>query len=428
MRAELADAVRAGRRLTGRGGPIKAVGEVALPSDAIDLISYFAVSWPGVDVNGPVNGPRRALFHGSGVGLDWDTAFVAAVGEVVERLSLTAQLHIDDPRSRIVAPWTRLGPEAIDPRRFQSYSDAQYDTPGFAYPRFSPDEDLRWVPGRSLTTGQPVLVPAEVVYLYHEQVRPHGYTTSSGTASHFDPDAAITSALAELVERDAMMLTWFTRRRVPRVDAATFGDPQIDEMLGRIARARGQRLQLHLLDITTDLAIPAYCAILENDGIPAFSLGAAASLSPRIAAWKAILECVHTWNWALSICKRRGPHVPGQPLVVDQFDDHVYRASQPWVRPELAFLLEGPIRPAPLATPELPAAATVREMVRRLAARGCDAFVVDVTLPELRCRGYCAVRVLVPGLVQLYCGDGRWMLGSPRLPTTGLNLDPHPFP
>src|SRR4051812_28594096 len=158
MRAELVDAVRTGRRLTGRGGPIKAVGEVALPNDAIDLISYFAVSWPGVDVNGPANGPRRTLFHGSGVGLEWDTAFVAAVGEVVERLSLTAQLHIDDPRSRIVSPWTRLGPEAIDPRRFQSFSDAQYDAPGFAYPRFSPDEDLRWVPGTSLTTGQPVLV------------------------------------------------------------------------------------------------------------------------------------------------------------------------------------------------------------------------------------------------------------------------------
>jgi hypothetical protein len=30
--------------------------------------------------------------------------------------------------------------------------------------------------------------------------------------------------------------------------------------------------------------------------------------------------------------------------------------------------------------------------------------------------------------VPLYCGAGRWMLGSPRLPRGGLNLVPHPFP
>jgi ribosomal protein S12 methylthiotransferase accessory factor len=427
MRPELAHAVRVGRRLVGRGGPIKAVGEVALAVDAIDLISYFAVTWPAEDVNRP-GGARRSLFHGSGVGLSWDAAFVAAVGEVVERLSLTAQLHLDDPETRPCASWEQLGERAIDPRRLDPYSDEQHADPEFPYPRFTISEPLTWVGGRSLLTGRELLVPAELVFLYHSLPRRHGYTTSSGTASHLDADRAVVSALAELIERDAVMLTWLTRRRVPRLDPASFGDPRIDELCRRIARTPGQRLRLHLLDLTTDLDVPAYLAVLENDGRPAFSLGAAAHLVPAQAAWKAIGEVVHTWNWALAMHQRRGPLAPDAPLVVDDFDDHVYRAAQPWVRPELEFLLDGPLTPAPPPVPELAPAAAVVELTRRLAARGHEALVVDVTLPELRAYGYHAVRALVPGLVPLYCGAGRWMLGSPRLPRGGLNLVPHPFP
>src|SRR5262249_48231749 len=91
-----------------------------------------------------------------------------------------------------------------------------------------------------------------------------------------------------LVERDSVALWWYTRARRPGVDFASFDAPMAAALHAQFA-ARGR--DLTLLDLTSDLGIPAFAAVSRRRQPPEQILfGCGAHLDARVAALRAITE------------------------------------------------------------------------------------------------------------------------------------------
>ncbi len=122
---------------------------------------------------------------------------------------------------------------------------------------------ISWVSGLDVISGQQIMVPWHLAGMDHRGERPAGFEQSSdGLASGNSQSEALLHGLCELIERDAWTLVQLKSERELAdclVDPSTVEDAVLDVMLGRI---RNAGLQLVLLDMTTDLKVPAYLAVL----------------------------------------------------------------------------------------------------------------------------------------------------------------------
>ncbi|GLX34356.1 hypothetical protein Sros01_04290 [Streptomyces roseochromogenus] len=176
----------------------------------------------------------------------------------------------------------------------------------------APDRPLGCLPYRSLTGGPGVDVP--LFLSMPEYLRPAGerarreagdtydyravgrYSVNNGWAAGADPIEAAVHAINELIERDALSLLLIGQflsehpHRLAVVDPRTLPD-DVAALLD-FAQTRTGR-QVHLIDMTTDLGVPAYTAYLPAPvGEPARICGWGASLSRRYAITRAVTELV----------------------------------------------------------------------------------------------------------------------------------------
>lgn len=123
--------------------------------------------------------------------------------------------------------------------------------------------ELPWVPGLDILSGNQIMVPWWLAGMDHRGERPAGFEQSSdGLASGNSQAEALLHGLCELVERDAWTLVQLKSEHELNaclVDPATVEDALIDLMVGRL---RDAGMQLALLDMTTDLQVPAFLAVL----------------------------------------------------------------------------------------------------------------------------------------------------------------------
>lgn len=129
------------------------------------------------------------------------------------------------------------------------------------------EEVLDWLAGRDLVTGERIWVPREAVILDRTEETPRFWQSSDGLASGNSETEAILHGLLERIERDADRL-WRLLPRQKRlaaaIDPADIADPVAEAL---VARFREAGLDLRLFDITSDLAVPTYAAVLAEAGI-----------------------------------------------------------------------------------------------------------------------------------------------------------------
>ncbi len=166
-------------------------------------------------------------------------------------------------------------------------------------------EDLPWVEGLDLFARQPFWVPEAIASLYCDDeagTTDRFWQSTDGLASGNTLLEAINHGLNERIERDAVALASFlsaddiAERRVG-VDA--FGDDVLSDLAPRI-RAAG--LRLSLFDVTSDLGVPVFLAVVapgEGSDPSGWSLLDAASGSgahplPVRAALRAVTEAAQS--------------------------------------------------------------------------------------------------------------------------------------
>jgi ribosomal protein S12 methylthiotransferase accessory factor len=131
----------------------------------------------------------------------------------------------------------------------------------------------------------------DAVMTYRSLLR---YTSSLGTAAGVDRTEAVFHGLCELIEHDGLshaLLRWFISGavEVDLVEPADLPDPL--RALHQAAQdSIGQRV--HLIDVTTDLAVPVYLAVGETDDDRVALTGSGAAPLAAYAAERALSELI----------------------------------------------------------------------------------------------------------------------------------------
>ncbi len=419
-------------------GIIRYLAEVPLQASEPDL--YIAVA----EFQDPFSVPSRSKFgqqgnvvtQSAGAALDRVSALWATVGEAIERFAL----HVYDSRDFLVSAADRLEGDYLAPDQLILYSDHQYARADWPFRRFDPSAPIAWSCGIRLDTGAVAYIPASLAYLGYgpssvQERFDAGYSTGAAAGASF-PEAAL-AGLLEVIERDAFACHWYLRRTPAALDR--------DRLLPRLPRElvrlfERALIDVELMDITTDLGVPAVLALgcsKDGRGVP---IGASARLSLQDAATKATIEAFHTFNWILDL-RRQGETAP-KPADIETYRDHVRYYLEPAHNESLAFLTQ-PNRPEPFAHQAFDEIAPTQQLdalVTYLADRGHRCFALDITPDEVDSlgMGIRVVKTFITGLHPLGCGHDREHLDPRRLrafaQAAGLrapadfNLDPHPFP
>ena len=351
------------------------------------------------------------------------------------------------------AAYQDIAHEALDPSRLGQLSSEQLAHPTCRVDAFTPDTPLQWVTARVWGTGRRRYVPFEAAsYHVHPEPGPHQrwgrvlYESSNGCALGASPDEATVHALLEVIERDAFLLTWWSRRPVPRISWKSVADPTARELHALMRRAG---YEVHLCVATQDIAIPVVWALAINPASPdKYSLTtAAADPDPARAVRAAVTELAPIVLGDLMAPDRaRALALRENPWNVTNLDDHIRWYSVPEAGQDFEPFLAGSLTSLDdafktvqrLPRRNRPVPEVRNDLHSRLEAAGLDeVLVIDQTGPEHRTAGLHAARVLVPGAIPLSFGFAHQrVFGLPRLkdligPDRGDLADQltvHPFP
>jgi ribosomal protein S12 methylthiotransferase accessory factor len=326
----------------------------------------------------------RSLSVSQGKGIHKDEAYISAVMEAFELA--TAERLPDHLKWASLREMTEAGAPVM---ALDLSTRCRLD-------RLNRQAQLAWVQGYDLTTQCVVYVPWSLVGLDYRPDPPgfHGafQVSTDGLASGFDHRSAMFHALCELIERDAsalleLMSTLELGKRVTRV-AATDGL----EALQFEQRIRAAGCDLTLLDMTTNIGLPAFTAIITDTAMAnapvvpryAHSAGSACHASRGQAIVKAIAEAAQS-----RITRITGSRDDLFPEVYQEAEGEERKAIV-----ELLSFIDPKLPPAPpRAVPDL--SGGIRALVAQLGKRGIEQVIAVPLKNEF---DVAVVRMIVPGL------------------------------
>jgi thiazole/oxazole-forming peptide maturase SagD family component len=279
---------------------------------------------------------------GFGLSASSDLSMIKAMAEAYERYAC-GLLKVDE-----LAQASELETEWLDPRTITPLNSELVKK--FGWMEFNPNHPWQWTQGYRHSTGNKVFVPVDHVFypLAPDQLRRSlcYVSSSSGVAAHVDPAKAMQSAMLELVERDAISLTWYAKRSVTALP---------NDMIDADTRIRmnhwlKQGYQAKLLNLTTDSVPVVMAMIYSPDLYPSLVSGAAAGLNYSTAiskAWDEAETLLIAWR-KRHLKKHRGPESVYSPL------DHGKLYFQPENLHRVSWLIESPTKdPQPIPAVDL---------------------------------------------------------------------------
>ncbi|MGP3533615.1 YcaO-like family protein [Microbacterium sp. RD1] len=358
--------------------------------------------------------------QGSAFG-DAEQARASAIGEAAERYC--GNLLDTLPITLGTYDSLRLGAtRVLDPDDLVLYSDEQYDTPGFPFVRMTHDLEQHWVPGRSLTTGETVLVPATTVYVNWFTAGYAGapvttFCPFAGIAAGPNLEYAVTSALEEIIERHATMVWWLNGQPLDAVDPGDLAD-----VWNGIPADAGQRPSLIHLD--NEFGVPVMAGVLHNDVDTLVNVGFACRDTPEAAALKAWTEACTLQEGSRDLLRADGAHWDAMSRgelnsrsfkpwradrrYLDSYREDMRDCDDLMVQQQVHLDPRAVRRVAPLlersATRRLADLPRLSERTPAayqgaLEAAGHEVIVVDITSPDIASTGMAVVRAIVPGTV-----------------------------
>lgn len=376
----------------------------------------------------------RGGLDGAGGGVDGDRARYVSVAESLERYSSS----VVDTDQLLWATPAELGDTAVSPEAFPQCSETELAHPKSIHGPVDVDCPIRWVRGWSLTRREPTWVPAVAVWLQLAQrTRGERFTAgiSTGSATHTDLSAAVLNGLCEVIERDSIALTWLQKISWPELEI-DWSHPKLEPFAQRHQRSF---VNARFFDATTDLGVPTIYALettehhselgqlvmcnTDLDPINGVAKMLRESASSRIALQSPrpvpddVFEFTTVFHGALHM---------GAPHRAEAFD-FLSSASPTRHLEDMPSLESGD------------PATDLNVVLGKLADRGHEVIVVDMTTDEARDVGFHVVKVLVPSLMPLsFVHAGRYLatprlyqaprdMGYPVLSEEQINPDPQPF-
>ncbi len=346
-------------------------------------------------------GPRAVYArrnYSGGKGMTEMQAKASALCEALERYSGVYQGH----EPSVVSSLGTLGDAAIHPNSCMLYSDEQYRCRAERNAHSSKykivpepfDETLkiRWAPVWSLSRKEFRFLPTSYCYFgYSDHPDSSCYACSNGAAAGNTLEEAILQGLFELVERDSVGIWWYNSLRRPEVELSTFCEPYFAEVQEQYQQ-KGRRLWV--LDITTDLQIPAFAAISSKlDGGGPILLGFGCHLDARLAVARALTEMNQMFLTAFNL-------ETNSNTSLNAADEEMTNWMETAVLAHHAHVVPDPVAPRRTAVEyrqwsNKDVCDAVLECQISLEKHGLEVLVLDQTRPDI---GLAVVKVIVPGL------------------------------
>jgi ribosomal protein S12 methylthiotransferase accessory factor len=372
--------------------------------------------------------------HGFGVALaDGEKARLIAIAEAAERYSAG-----DFQEPVVWAAYRDLDGPALDPQRIPHCSPRELATPGCPLRGLDPDAVMRWVRGTDLAAGVPIWVPAIMAFYGLSDLAPSErfwYRISTGFAVHPEPAEALVRGICEVVERDALMVTWLQMLKLPVV-ADHYLSSSAQHLL---AWAHRHFIDTYLFDATTDVGVPTVLClqIASHDRRAAQFVSCATGRSISSAADKALLDACRDHD------TRQGEadEPPASFADFKALTDGARYMAMPTRAPAFSFLLDGARGRVAPEREDMPgtSAEFLDRLTTTLSSKDMQVLVIDRTTRELAAVGLTAVNVVIPDLQPMsllplaqYRAHPRLysapvLMGYPSLTEEELNPWPIPF-
>jgi ribosomal protein S12 methylthiotransferase accessory factor len=402
--------------------------------------------------------------YGGGKGLGLFDAVASSLGEAVERMlgSLTS-LTPGRPEDRRVASAAEMqasGLRSVGPDLLQLCAPEQLAAPGFLCEPWLAETVLAWARGTALLDGEETWVPEQLVHLFYvmqfEEAR-IGFSSSGGLATHISDEDALHHSVLELIERDAINLSWYGRIPPARIELdRPIRDPRLRDWLANAARADVElTFYSHTLDIE-EVSVVTVVAIDPEVPENSYLAGGGVGLDVEEAMRSAVSELVQaermvripalapSWELTGGYQRMFGVSADARPEDFDNFIQVVPFYGFPENQSRLDWYFRDPAQRT-VGLSQLPdwrapsAAAALDRVLEICRAHGLNPVAFDftpATFERVRLR-----KVVVPELVPAFppnmpmlghrrYAEIRQLMGLATEPTryTDLTTDPLPFP
>ncbi len=421
-------------------GIIEYVMELPRHPGTPDFFHYFSNA-----CNTQAFGEFQNFNNAGGASVSREVALAKAIGEAVERYCSA----IYDLESLPLTSYEDASFDCVEPKTFALYSEEQYEQPGFMWVPFDNTTTVRWTKALDPLSGDRIHVPASMVYMpyyfhFGSGDMPIGQPISTGMACHCSPAEAAISGVCEVIERDALMITWQAMLAPPQISVETLSDENYD----RVKRFERLGSRVTLLDMTTDIGIPTVLSVLQSPGeeVPALVFAASTALDPEEAVCKSLEELAHTRRYCHTI-KAWMPRIVPNPPSHDNITDQMTHLNF-WTDHRNAhladFIFQSPERIDFEKMENLSTGDPRKDLeilCQRAKAINHQVLIIDLTTPDVQDLGLTVVRALIPGFHPLFMSYRNRSLGSTRLwevpqklgypginRESGDNPSPHMYP
>ncbi|HIK05205.1 MAG TPA: TOMM precursor leader peptide-binding protein [Trichormus sp. M33_DOE_039] len=357
--------------------------------------------------------------------------------EAIERYSGVFQ----GDEIRLKSSYEQLNEKAIHPNDCMNFSQTQYqhreqwnaDCQGWFQKVTAPFDTTKvidWTPVWSLTHQEFKYLPTAYCYYgYPQSDQRECWADSNGCAAGNTLEEAILQGFMELVERDCVALWWYNRLLKPQVDLNSFNEPYF-QSLNKYYQAIDR--QLWVIDITSDLNIPAFAAISRRTDrdVEDIILGYGVHFDPKLAISRALTEVNQILPNVLIANADGSTQYPlsGDRLAIEWWKS-ANVSNQPYLLPDTQSVPKVYADYAQLASDDL--LEDVRLCQRIVEQNGLEMLVLDQTRPDI---GLKVAKVIVPGMRHIWkrLGSGRLYdvpvkMGWLQKPLTEEQLNPYPM-
>ncbi|MEC4813940.1 MAG: TOMM precursor leader peptide-binding protein [Scytonema sp. PMC 1069.18] len=357
--------------------------------------------------------------------------------EAIERYSGVFQG--DEIREK--GSYYKMGDKAIHPNSCMIFSQEQYrdreEWNANCYnvfqkvpEPFNEDREIDWTPIWSLTHQEFKYLPTAYCYYgYPQPPKPYCWAESNGCAAGNTLEEAILQGFMELVERDCVALWWYNRVKRPKVDINSFDEPYF-QLLENYYRTLNR--EIWVLDITSDLNIPAFAAISRryDQEVEDIIFGFGAHFDAKIAILRALTEVNQSLPAVVSADVNGSTQYPlsADQLAIDWWKTATL-ANQPYLIPNESFFSK-----KCADYPQLWSDNLLEDVMlcKQIAEKhSMEMLVLDQTRPDI---GLKVVKVIVPGMRLFWkrLGLGRLydvpvQLGWLKEPLKENQLNPFPM-
>lgn len=395
---------------------LKITQHLRLADDAFAFASFFGLA-------------DHPLLAASGRSRDPKIALTKAEAEGWERLAWASPVDVKHARFQV----GRFGDveNPIDPKTIVAYSKRQYERKDFPFSAFSARKHYLWVSAIALKSGKTRSVLADCAYA--STALPARFqkslvtnTSTSGMAAGVSFDDALCRATLELIERDAFVCAWLSRKAPPVVKRASL--PGTAALRIKALTRAGFRVVVS--DISTPWAL-VMSVFAQSDQLPLTAITAAADFSAESAFSKALDEMegriAHAQTFVIPDASDKGPMRQIERYYRSR---RSYRNSDFYVRTNEATVFNAV---------GVQACPNWDQLQSRIYQQGFDLLAIDMTpnnaVIEQGRVPLRIVRAVIPGLVPIWFQKGAQPEGM-RQPAarsvaadwrSGSRFEIHPF-